>query len=121
MPAAPEQLKDDAARQAANLAGLSAPLRAELAKFAGKRFLAADGELAVHPFAEALPEWAFRELGAAHPAAGWYTIPDEKDVDPEPLPGFNPWKPESFNLTLQIELTRKRPAVAAKLKREAGL
>ena len=119
MPAS-DALKAAAARQVVNMGALSAPARDEIKIFAGKRVLAADGEVIIHPFGEDFPRYILHELGATLPAAGWYTIPEEGE-DCAPLPANNPWKPETFNLTQQIELMRDRPKIAARLIAAAGL
>lgn len=53
-------------------------------------------------------------LGGVGKAVGSGTNPPTKT-------DINPWKKETFNLTLQAKILKENPALAAKLKAEAGV
>jgi len=54
-------------------------------------------------------------LGGSGKPVGGGTNPPPADS------GVNPWKKETFNLTMQAKIVRENPALAAKLKQEAGV
>jgi hypothetical protein len=98
-----------AAAKAKNAKAVKALLDMEKVKLDGEQLLGLDDQLKqsnslIRTFSENPAKWE---------AAPTRQVPATPEV--------NPWKPETFNLTLQGKILREDPAKATRMKAEAGV
>jgi DNA repair exonuclease SbcCD ATPase subunit len=98
-----------AAAKAKNLKAVKALLDLEKVKLDGEQLLGLDDQLKELQKSDA---YLFGETGKV----GSGTNPPGAGN-----PEVNPWKPETFNLTLQGQILREDPAKATRMKAEAGI
>jgi len=98
-----------AAAKAKNPKAVKALLDMEKVKLDGEQLLGLDDQL------KALQQSDPYLFGDSGKVGGGTNPPGVGD------PEVNPWKPETFNLTLQGKILREDPAKAARMKAEAGV
>lgn len=98
-----------AAAKAKNIKAVKALLDLEKVKLDGEQLLGLDDQL------ETLKETDPYLFGDSGKVGGGTNPPGAGN------PEVNPWKPETFNLTLQGKILREDPAKAARMKAEAGV
>jgi len=98
-----------AAAKAKNIKAVKALLDMEKVKLDGEQLLGLDDQL------KTLKETDPYLFGDSGKVGGGTNPPGVGD------PEVNPWKPETFNLTLQGKILREDPAKAARMKAEAGV
>jgi len=98
-----------AAAKAKNAKAVKALLDLEKVKLDGEQLLGLDDQL------KTLKETDPYLFGDSGKVGGGTNPPGVGD------PEVNPWKPETFNLTMQGKILREDPAKAARMKAEAGV
>jgi len=97
------------AAKAKNIKAVKALLDLEKVKLDGEQLLGLDDQL------KTLKETDPYLFGDSGKVGGGTNPPGVGD------PEVNPWKPETFNLTMQGKILREDPAKAARMKAEAGV